>query len=147
MPLYATKLALDERVSDGTNAGFLRDDALLAIVILTDEDDCSREDDDVTLPFPGEPCTPADLESPQRYVDFLDTLTGDRAKWAVAVIAGPTACSSEFGDAVEATRLKTFVDATGQNAVFSSICEGDLSIALIEAVETFDAACQDFPVD
>ncbi|MDF2697570.1 MAG: putative lipoprotein, partial [Labilithrix sp.] len=30
MPLYATKLALNDRMADGTNAGFLRPDALLA---------------------------------------------------------------------------------------------------------------------
>ncbi|HUH03567.1 MAG TPA: hypothetical protein VML75_16335, partial [Kofleriaceae bacterium] len=31
MPLHATHLAFTERMSDGTNAGFLRDDALLAL--------------------------------------------------------------------------------------------------------------------
>ena len=49
MPLYAAELALVDRVADGTNAGFRRDDALLAIVILTDEDDCSREDNNFTI--------------------------------------------------------------------------------------------------
>ncbi|HEY4239398.1 MAG TPA: hypothetical protein VGM88_06255 [Kofleriaceae bacterium] len=38
-PLAAMKAALDG--SNGGNAGFLRDDATLAVVILTDEDDCS----------------------------------------------------------------------------------------------------------
>ena len=45
MPLYALELALADRIADGTNDGFLREDALLALVILTDEDDCSRRDD------------------------------------------------------------------------------------------------------
>jgi hypothetical protein len=40
-PLAAIKAALDNNPS---NAGFLRPDALLAIVMLTDEDDCSAQD-------------------------------------------------------------------------------------------------------
>ena len=36
-------------MTDGTNSGFLRPDALLAVVILTDEDDCSREDNNFTI--------------------------------------------------------------------------------------------------
>lgn len=42
MPLDAgIRMPLADRIADGSNAGFLRDDALLAVVILADEDDCS----------------------------------------------------------------------------------------------------------
>jgi hypothetical protein len=41
-PLEAMRLALSPDTAE--NAGFLRDDALLAIVLLTDEDDCSAFD-------------------------------------------------------------------------------------------------------
>jgi hypothetical protein len=44
-PLESMRRALDG--SNPTNAGFVRDDALLAIVFLTDEDDCSALDTDV----------------------------------------------------------------------------------------------------
>jgi hypothetical protein len=40
-PFRAIQLALTDRIADGTNAGFLRPGAKLAIVILSDEDDCS----------------------------------------------------------------------------------------------------------
>jgi hypothetical protein len=40
-PFRAIELALNERIADGTNAGFLRSGARLAIFILSDEDDCS----------------------------------------------------------------------------------------------------------
>lgn len=40
-PLHAIKAALDNNVN---NAGFLRPDALLAVIMLTDEDDCSMKD-------------------------------------------------------------------------------------------------------
>jgi hypothetical protein len=79
------------------------------------------------------------------YLSFLDGVKDERGRWATAVIAGPTDCSSSLGDAAEAGRLKDFVAQAGDNAVFSSICEGDLSSALAEAIATFDAACQTFP--
>jgi hypothetical protein len=142
MPLYTTQLALGDRVTDGTNAGFLRDDALLAVVILTDEDDCSRTDNNFTIG--GDQCGTNDptFLPPSSTINFLDTLTGARGRWATAVIAGPSSCSSSFGEASHAANLQQFVAETGENAVFSSICDGDLSTALGEAVATFDAACR-----
>ena len=52
---------------------------------------------------------------------------------------------SDFGQVVEGVRLQSFVDQVGANAVFSSICEGDLAGALTTALDTFDTACQSFP--
>lgn len=145
MPLFATKLALGDRVADGTNAGFLREDALLAIVIVTDEDDCSREDNNFALGFDDLFC---DGVAPvPSYKTFLDDLTGAPGRWAVATIAGPGPgqCESEFGRADEATRLQEFTAMAGANGVFSSICEGDLASALNSALTTFDAACENLP--
>jgi len=141
MPLYASELALKDRMTDGTNAGFLREDALLAVVYLSDEDDCSRRDNNFTHTA-TDPCTTVE---PSEWVSFFDDLKGDRGRWATAVIAGPTACSSSFGDAAAATRLQQFVTLTGDNAVFSSICEGNLAGALQTALDTFTAACDTFP--
>ncbi len=145
MPLYATQLALGARISDGTNAGFLREDSLLGIVILTDEDDCSRTDDGFTVA--NDQCGSAnpDFMPVSDTVNFLDGLTGERGRWATAVIAGPSACESSFGAASEAANLKDFVTQTGENAVFSSICDGNLVAPLQQALEKFDAACQGFP--
>ncbi len=151
MPLLSLEWALNDRVADGTNAGFLREDALLAIVILTDEDDCSREDDpielDISDPAAADICdrTSPDIVPLDFYLSFLDNLKGERGRWAVAVTAGPNACSSSFGDAIEAIRLKDFVAQTGANAVFSSICDGDLTGALNDALNTFESACEGFP--
>jgi len=145
MPLYTLELGLTQRVQDGSNSGFRRDDALLAVVMLTDEDDCSRKDNDFELE--NDQCSsssdPAYLTMDYA-VDFLDGYTGHRSRWATAVIAGPTSCNSSFGDAVEASRLKEFVQKTGDNGTFSSICEGDLSISLADALDNFDSACNGF---
>jgi len=153
MPLLMTEMALTARVSDGSNAGFLREDALLAVVILTDEDDCSREGDRVEITIdPTDPaamaadeCDPSVTLPVSRFLGALDGVKGDRGRWAGAIIAGPTDCSSSFGDAVAATRLQQFATEAGDNVVFSSICEGDLSGALMNAIDTFEAACDAFP--
>lgn len=146
MPLAAMRAALEDRIADGTNAGFRRDDALLAVVMLTDENDCSYEQP-VTLGFAESLCD-AQQEPVANYVAFLDGFTGDRGRWATAVIAGPgpDTCSSTFGDADYAQRLDQFVMQAGPaNGVLSSICVGDLTAGLAAALELFDTACQHFP--
>jgi hypothetical protein len=149
MPLHVVELALTSRMSDGTNTGFLRDDALLGIVILTDEDDCSRPDNDFTVD--SDVCDPPWPEQPSvgYFIDFLDGVKGGRDRWAAAVVAGPGpgSCESDFGAALEARRLAAFTGETGPNAVFSSICDGDLSASLSAALDTFTAACENFGVD
>lgn len=144
MPLSAMRDAFEERIADGSNVGFLRPDALLGIVMLTDENDCSYEQS-VTLNF-GESLCESQMEPVGNYVDFLNTFTGSPQRWATAVIAGagPGACSSPLGDADEATRLIQFVQQTGANATMSSICEGNLAVGLQDALTVFNSACDDF---
>ncbi|HEU0033245.1 MAG TPA: hypothetical protein VFQ53_21580 [Kofleriaceae bacterium] len=143
MPLLMSKWALSERIMDGTNAGFLRDDALLAIVYLTDENDSSTDTNNWVIGINGGDPTPT--WQPADQVAFLDALKGNRTRWAAGVIAGDGDCSSSFGMADDATRLKEFVTLANANgttqAVFSSICAGDLTIGLKSALDTFQAAC------
>jgi len=147
MPLYAAELALRDRVTDGTNAGFLREDALLALVFLTDENDCSRTDNGFQLSMSDVCDASQPLIPVADSLAFLDGLKMERGRWAAAVIAGPGPgdCTSAFGQAAEATRLLQFVGDAGQNAIFSSICDGDLTGALHDALSTFQAACEAFP--
>ncbi len=147
MPLYVSELALGDRVADGTNADFFRDDALLAIVMLTDEEDCSRSDDGFTITTDECKAGESGLVPPSDSIAFLDNVTGARGRWAAAVVAGPGpgTCNSNFGSALDAQRLRQFVDETGPSAVFSSICDGDLTPALSAALDTFMAACETFP--
>ncbi len=148
MPLLATEFALTSRRADGTNAGFLRDDALLAVVAITDADDCSRTIDGFETYDTSENCFGDPTVVPtQHYIDVLDTIKGDRSRWAAAMIAGPTNCVSDFGNAAEAKRLKEFVSLTGRNGVFSSICSGDLQTPLTEALDTFTEGCEKIQID
>lgn len=112
-PLEAVKRALDG--SHPENAGFVRRGALLAVVILTDEDDCSADpalfaeppvagdSRDFTCALEGYLCDPAIstpgahtgcrvrhdglLRDPRGYAEFLSSLKGPTGV-AVALIAG-----------------------------------------------------------
>lgn len=143
MPLETIKLSLVDRVNDGTNKGFRREDALLAVVVITDENDCSRGDNNFTVK--NGDCEDKDLVPIANYAATLDQVAGGPGRWAVAAIAGPSSCESSFGSAVEAKRLKSLVAVAGKNGNFSSICDGDLSKGLKAALDTFDGACKNLP--
>lgn len=143
--LETALLGITSAITDGSNRdangeGFLRDDALLALVIITDEDEGGSD-------APGKPPT-SSIRPMGNYPIALDQVkSGDRRRWAMSVIAGPTACESPgLGKANEAVRLKKLVADVGpKNAVFSSICAGDLAGALATTLGTFDAACRELP--
>jgi hypothetical protein len=146
MPLETMKLALVDRVQDGYNAGFLRDDALLAVVILTDENDCSVPGNPVTVTGTADICAQAAPIAP--YLTVLDNLKGgERGRWAVAAITGPppNTCMSNFGSAEAGVRLNDFVTQTGANGILTSICDGNLAVSLQNAFNTFSQACESFP--
>lgn len=109
-PLDAMFLALsDPLINDPMgNAGFLRDDAKLAIVVVTDEDDSS---------------TP----SVDYYYDFLQNIKGPYNASLVSfnAIAGDVSngCTSADGDAVAAFRPVDLQQRTGGK--FRSICSGN----------------------
>ena len=106
-PLEAARMALTDPVASDANAGFLREGADLQVVVVTDEDDHSREDVSV-------------------YLSALDTVKGD-APWALSAIAGnaPDGCHSAVADAQVATRVLDAVEQSG--GTFASICATDFS--------------------
>jgi hypothetical protein len=166
------------------NAGFLRDDAYLQIIFITDEDDCSADDssDLFTRSFPGdEPsfrcsrvghrcqglppgdaelqvpldtCQPADdgpLTSVRALVDEIRALKKNPGQILVSGIFGwPSGgpgtykvgksamnrwdnlpvCDSKNGEAAAGLRLKSFVEAFGNNGSMSSICAGEFASVL-----------------
>jgi hypothetical protein len=142
MPLEAAKEALIDRVP-APNAGFIREDALLAIVMLTDENDCSVPN--LTLGAFDTPCV-NNLEPIPNYVAKLDTLKGGHGRWATAVIAIPPGAGPCGGDgSSENVRLKAFTDAAGANGVFANICTGNMAQSLMQAFDTFGLACENIP--
>jgi hypothetical protein len=133
-PLRAARAALEGRIADGTNAGFLRDGARLALVFLTDEDDCSE-----SLPPYVDPTTEScadpsvkesGLDPLADFESFLEVTLADRQP-VVAVIAGfsasglvPEVCRTTLGEARDApTRLRDLLDALpADRAIRASIC-------------------------
>lgn len=138
MPLATMRASLEKARAAGQ---FLRDDALLAIVILTDEDDSStRQTHYQTIAEKHD-----DLTDVASYGTFLDDFTKNHDRWAVAVIAGDGDCESDFGKAKDAPRLHSFASLAGKHGSTSSICAGDLSVSLKDVLATIQAACNDFP--
>ncbi|HEY5926611.1 MAG TPA: hypothetical protein VIV11_33215 [Kofleriaceae bacterium] len=111
------------------NEGFMRDDALLVVVAITDEDE---------QPVPG--------ANAQEVYDRLVAIKGDVNKMVFLGIAGQTACDGVYGSADEAQTLKavTQLFTDKQRGVFWDLCQGNLDQGLTKALEVIESACEDF---
>lgn len=111
--LKASELALSPPVSIGSNAGFLRNDAVLAVVYMSDEHDQS----------PG---------NVSYYLAFLRSIKGFARPelFTASAIVGPekTGCTGPGGDGEASPRYHAVQRATG--GVYSSICDADWSVGL-----------------
>lgn len=155
MPLAAMKLALGSQLAPGgANEGFYsrEDNSLLAVVMITDEDDCSVESGGVLVrDASGNSDCSSDKSKGIYDLDeakgFLDDLTGGEGRYVAVAIAGPgpKSCSSSFGDAVFAERIKKFIDLVGAYGVFGNICSGDMWTSLQEALSVMTVACRGLP--
>ncbi len=91
-PFRAARLALSDRIADGSNAGFLRPGARLAVVFVGDEDDCT----DTAAPFASSDTQchdaafkDASLDAVDGFADFLrGSLDGELRDVVVASIVG-----------------------------------------------------------
>ncbi|MGB0589061.1 MAG: choice-of-anchor D domain-containing protein [Myxococcota bacterium] len=96
----------------GPNRGFLRPDATLEVVFVSDEDDQS----------------PADLNF---YINFFKNIKGfynSNLFHAHAIVGPPGGCSSSNGDATAGMRYIDLANATGGNV--ASICQSDFADSL-----------------
>ena len=128
-PLGVMERFMDAAAAGGPNDGFYRgENSLLVVVNLTDEDEDPMHTD----------------TSPDQTKARLDTFTGGEERYVAVTIAGPTACESAFGSAIEATTLKTFTDLV-PNGYFGNICDGDLADSLAQALELIQSSCDALP--
>ncbi|HEY4178004.1 MAG TPA: hypothetical protein VGM90_14250 [Kofleriaceae bacterium] len=144
-PLEAMRQALDETV----NPGFVRDDAQLQVVFLTNNDDCSLASADFLTDssITGDPalrcfaagvvCDPDDATTPGKkrnchpredsnkivpvgdYVDFLDGLKDQRSDITVSAVAG-------LPSAVEVSGFGTLTSCTGNGGATPAVRTGTL---------------------
>jgi hypothetical protein len=157
--------ALRALAAQPANDGFVRQSAPLAIVFITDEDDCSAQDtalfdeSDAALgPLPTRCVRRTDKLHPvSRYVQGFRALKDRPERIVVAAITGPPGpvqldptlptgmkpiCSStQFGEATPGNRFAELVKPFGDRGVQASLCDGDLSQALDVIGKAIERVC------
>jgi len=111
--LEAAYLALTDPLTSTHNAGFLREDAALAVIIVSDEDDHSPRSVDF-------------------YQQFFGDLKGSTSMLSVSAIVGTEApsCTGPAGAALHGPRYIDVAEATG--GVVASICEANWGQTLFD---------------
>ncbi len=154
--LETLELALGDDLGPA-NAGFLRDDAFLVVIFLTDEDDCSNNDAfSITQDNDCYALETRDSLVPvQSYYDYLvDLKDGDESRVLIAGLIGPSdnlelqtyeelaqngprfSCISQLqegegaANARDGERYRELIDLVGSRGIEESICQGDFSRAL-----------------
>ncbi len=135
--LWAAKTALyparDGGEADGWNAGFLRKDAKLAIIFVSDEDDCSDEGN----PLDGDQVAcytrANELRPVFEYVgDFLAVKSRDEDV-IVSAIVGPEGVDNDTECGANSAAGKRYIEVSRETGgVIGSICESDFSSILFE---------------
>lgn len=132
--LAAARHALSSSLTTSVNAGFLRADANLLIVFISDENDCSDENG----AFEGEPgsgtiCqTQADkLEPIENFVASFEALKSRDDAVKLGAIVGPTDAVSVCGDTTQPG--VRYLDAVAlKGGLAASICETDWTSILTD---------------
>jgi len=139
-PLESSLAALTRQAEPGgPNHGFLRDDSVLAVVYITDEDDCSVANSELLDPARDDfgpmnvrcALNPDQLHPISRYHDgFLALRPGREDLVVVAAIAGiPVDGSWSPGDDLESLREMQQVDPSNPNHLLPS-CATGMGLAL-----------------
>ncbi len=146
------------------NSGFMRKNAPLAIIFITDEDDCSAKEtgifnpkDTKMGPFPSRCVKHTNKLWPvTRYIDSFKKLKTNPDRVVVAAITGPPGdvkidptyntvkpiCSStEFGSSHPGNRFGKLITGFGNRGVLESICQGDLAKPLDVIGKAIETAC------
>ena len=135
MPVHAALAALtdDPEALDCNGESFVRDDAVLVVTIITDEDD-------------GTEGLPADWRD-----TFVEVKNGND----LAVVTLGLLGDSDYPDGLctwdgvngadDAPILREFVEAFGLQGLWASVCEPDYAPFFEEAVVLIDQACANFP--
>lgn len=128
-PASSVAAALEPPFSQDENAGFLRDDALLVVVAITDEDE-----------------QPVPRQQPQAIHDRLVAAKGEAKNVVFLGIGGRTDCEGAYGEANEAEDLQRLVDtfAADNRGFFWDLCEGHLEDGLTNALTAIEEACEEF---
>lgn len=137
-------LSPDMNGTGGCNAGFLRDDAILVVTVITDEE----EKGEMAMQSPGTP--------QEWHQAVLDAKLGNAGGVVVLGLIGdigqPGSICKELNqggnntDGAEASpRLRAFIEAFGPTqGLEASVCADDYGPFFEEAVALIDTTCKDF---
>ena len=118
----------------GCNDGFLREDALLVTVLITDEDDPGSS----LVGSPGDPTTwLAAFVAAKGVIENTVVLTLTRG-------APGNVCGAPQGSEVDGTRLMQFAQQFGANGFLGDICAPSFGPFFDAAVEVISDACDNF---
>lgn len=120
-------------LADGANPDFQRNEAVLVVVALTDEDE---------QPTP-------DRSAAQLY-DALVARKGNVKNMVFLGIGGGSACTGVYGAADNAQKLRNLTDLfiAQERGVWHDLCVGNLGDGLSAAIDVIQNACDEFnPVD
>lgn len=135
--------ALDpaKNAADGCNAGFLRQDALLVIVIITDEDDVP--DGCESLDPPTNCMTYGSGGTPQEWHDQVVALKSGIEENVVVIsllgLTGDNACG-----ATPAAKLIGFTNRFGENGFKGDVCATSYDALFAETLPIIDKACEQY---
>lgn len=127
LPVGSMLAALDETTAAGAcNAGFLREDAILVVTIITDEDDYSND---------GTPGFPSNWVA-----DLISAKNGDESAVVVLGLFG----NEDDGCGEDSNRLGEFIDLLGDQGRIGSICSETYVPFFEEVVGLIDDTCDEF---
>jgi hypothetical protein len=118
------------------NDSFLRDDALLVLVLISN----SMTGDD-----PSADAHPS--QDPSGWYPEILALKGGNPENAVAIgfiSAGDTWCIPNGWDGYQAPNLISFIEDFGERGVVANVCEPDYGPIFQDSLDTVIAACDDF---
>ncbi len=144
MEAMVQALAPSGAVSD-CNAGFLRSDAVLVVVLITDEDDNGPNADDLEGDSVGNPQTWFDavVEAKGGNADAIVTMALIGDSDAVGGICAPLDPVT-FEGAEPAPRIRQFVELFGDQGIVGSVCSPTYNEFFMTAVDTIGQACDEF---
>lgn len=133
-PVTGSIAALDPAVAGPgqCNEGFLRDDAILVLVIVTDDPPYDFDMDDAHLA----------TDTTDWHQSIIDAKNGDPEALVVIGFVPWGDLSCIFGG--ESPNLISFIESFGEQGVMASICEPDFSPVFAQTVETIVTTCENF---
>jgi len=143
----------------GCNEGFLRDDALLVVTLITDEEDNPGDGSPDVPPLDGS-CVPVDMDpnsggDPTGWKSTLvGAKNGDEDAIVVLGLIGDCDVGGCPGMAIDplggvlsgaepAPRLRSFIESFGHGST-GPVCANDYTPFFSAAVSVIDSACSDF---